>query len=159
MTTEQTPARKPYPSDVTDAEWAVIKRYIPAPKSGPNPWKHTRREILNAIRYKLRTGCGWAHLPHDLPHWKTASDYFYQWRDDGTWKRVNDALRRRLRRTMGRHSNASFGVIDTQSVQSTSAGGEVGFDAGKRRKGRKRHLVVDILGLLLAVLVTAASVS
>jgi putative transposase len=159
MATDQTPVRKPYPSDLTDEEWRVLKRYVPAPKPGPNPWKYTRREILNAIRYKLRTGCGWRHLPHDLPHWKTASDYFYLWRDDGTWQRLNDVLRRRLRRAMGRHADASFGVIDTQSVPTTSVGGDVGYDAGKRRKGRKRHVVVDIVGLLLAALVTAASVS
>src|SRR5215211_194097 len=159
MTTTTPQPRKSYPSDLTDEEWALIRRYIPAPKPGPNPWKYARREIVNAIRYKLRTGCGWEYLPHDLPPGKSASDYFYLWRDDGTWARLNDALRRRVRRAEGRKADPSLGVIDTQSVKGSASSGETGFDAGKKVKGRKRHVVVDILGLLIAVVVTAASVS
>lgn len=156
---EEQPPRKRYPSDLTDEEWNLIRRYIPAPKPGPNPYKYDRREIVNAIRYKLRSGCGWEYLPHDLPPWKSASDYFYLWRDDGTWERLTTALRRRLRRAAGRPSDPSLGIIDSQSVKGASEVGATGYDAGKRVKGRKRHVIVDILGLLLAVLVTAASVS
>ena len=153
------PTRKAYRSDLTDAEWELIRKYVPKPKPGPNPRKYTPREIVNAIRYKLRTGCGWDYLPHDLPPWKSVSDYFYRWRDDGTWERLNDALRKRVRKSEGRAKDPSLGIVDSQSVKSTASGGPVGFDAGKRVKGRKRHVVVDILGLLLVVIVTAASVS
>jgi putative transposase len=156
---ETAPLRKQYPSDLTDDQWMLIGPYIPKPQPGPNPWKYDRREIVNAIRYKLRTGCGWEYLPHDLPSWKSASDYFYLWRDDGTWDRLVTALRRRVRRAEGRADDPSLGIIDSQSVKSGSHVGASGFDGGKRVKGRKRHMIVDILGLLLAVCVTAASVS
>ena len=99
------------------------------------------------------------YLPKDLPPWKSASDYFYLWRDDGTWERLNAALRRKVRKAAGRAAEPTLGIVDSQSVKSTSAGGETGIDGGKRVKGRKRHLLVDILGGLLVVLVTAASVS
>ena len=91
---ETQPARKAYRSDLTDQEWELIRKFVPAPKPGPNPRKYSPREIVNAIRYKLRTGCPWEYLPHDLPPWKSVSDYFYLWRDDGTWKRLNDILRK-----------------------------------------------------------------
>lgn len=153
------PARKAYRSDLTDAEWDLIKKFIPAPKDGPNPCKYSRREIVNAIRYKLKTGCQWEYLPHDLPHWKSVSDYFYLWRDDGTWTRLNHALRGQVRRQEGRPSQPSLGILDSQSVRSVAGCRETGRDAGKRVKGRKRHMAVDILGLLIAILVTAASAS
>jgi len=156
---ETQPARKAYRSDLTDQEWELIRKFVPAPKPGPNPRKYSPREIVNAIRYKLRTGCPWEYLPHDLPPWKSVSDYFYLWRDDGTWKRLNDILRKRVRKAQGRSRDPSVGIVDTQSVKSAESGGSTGFDAGKRVKGRKRHIIVDVLGLLLVVMVTAASVS
>jgi len=114
---ETQPARKAYRSDLTDQEWELIRKFVPAPKPGPNPRKYSPREIVNAIRYKLRTGCPWEYLPHDLPPWKSVSDYFYLWRDDGTWKRLNDILRKRVRKAQGRSRDPSVGIVDTQSVR------------------------------------------
>jgi putative transposase len=159
ITMDPQPTRKAYRSDLTDQEWDLIKDFIPAPKHGPNPWKYPRREIVNAIRYKLHTGCQWEYLPHDLPPWKSVSDYFYLWRDDGTWMRLTAALRGQVRRKEGRAENPSLGIVDSQSVKSVGGCNETGIDAGKRVNGRKRHVVVDILGLLIVVFVTAASAS
>ena len=117
------------------------------------------RQVINAILYIVVTGCQWRMLPKDYPKWQTVYAYFRQWRDDGTWQRLHDTLRAEVRRRAGRHKHPPAGCLDTQSVKTTQVPGERGYDKGKNVHGRKRHLLVDTLGLLLAVVVTAASVS
>src|SRR5689334_5762514 len=114
--------RKAYPSDVSDREWELIGSLIPAPKSGGRPAKHSRREIVNAIRYVLRNGCGWRALPHDFPPYTTVYDYFRQWRDSGVWERANTALREQWRTKIGREAQPSAAIIDSQSVKTTEKG-------------------------------------
>jgi putative transposase len=119
---------------------------------------HTLREILNAIFYIVRSGCTWRMLPHDLPPWKTVYHYFRLWRKDGTWERINSALRVEVRVAAGREPEPSAAVIDSQSVKTTETPGVRGYDAGKKVNGRKRHLLVDTLGLVLMVVVHAANI-
>jgi putative transposase len=148
--------RKPYPSDLTDAQWDIIKPLIPSSKVG-RPRVHDMREVLNAIFYLTRSGCQWDMLPHDLPPKSTVYDHFAQWRDDGTWQNIMDALRRAVRRQEGREPAPSIACIDSQSVKGSEVGGQRGYDGGKKIRGVKRHIVVDTLGLLLTVVVSAAS--
>jgi transposase len=151
---------KRYPSDLTDAQWALIEPLVPEPGSGGRPAVHSRRRIVDAILYVNRTGCAWRQLPHDFPPWATVFWYFKQWRQEGVVDRLHGRLRDRVRDAQGRDPMASAGCVDAQSVKGADTVGAAvrGFDAGKKVNGRKRHIVVDTMGLLLLVVITSASV-
>jgi putative transposase len=150
--------RKPYPTDLSDAQWALLEPRIPPPRPGGRPRKTDLREVINAIFYLNRQGCTWRALPHDFPPWKTVYNYFEAWKRDGTWDRILTALRPRTREAAGRHPDPRVACIDSQSVKTAYGGEQVNIDGGKKVRGRKRHIVVDTLGLLMAVVVTAANV-
>src|SRR5471030_558662 len=147
-----------YPSDLSDEQWALAEPMLPAPPGGGRPPKTELRDVLDAILYILRTGCQWRYLPIDFPPKSTVWRYFDQWRRDGTLDRVHDLLRRKVRTLEKPYAPRTSASVDSQSVDTTSGGEARGRDNAKNVDGRKRHIVEDSMGLLLAVLVTAADV-
>jgi putative transposase len=143
--------RRAYPSDLSDREYACLEPYLPSPPPRGRPWRWPMREILDATFSIVRTGAQWRQLPYEYPPWQTVYWWFRRWRLDGFWERLNAALRVRLRVAAGRDPEPSAGIIDSQSVKTTAVGGVRGYDGGKKLSGRKRHLLVDTLGLVLRV--------
>ena len=147
-----------YPSDLTDREWALIAPMLPAAKRGGRLCTTNLRDIVDAIQYIAGSGCQWRMLPKDFPPVSTVRGYFYAWRDQGLWCAINQLLVAATRELEGRDGSPTAGVIDSQSVKTTEAGGVCGYDAGKKTKGRKPHILTDTIGLMLVLIIQSAEV-
>jgi putative transposase len=151
-------ARRPYPSDLTDAQWLLVEPLLPSAPGGGRPRTIDLREVVDAILYVDKTGCPWRALPHDFPPEGSVRHYFHAWRRGGVWERILDTLRQRVRRQEGKENEPTAAIIDSQSIKGSRTSGLRGYDAGKKVKGTKRHLLVDTMGLLLCVVVHAANI-
>jgi len=146
-----------YSSDLTNRQWQLIRQLLPQrSRLGRRPID--RRRVVNAILYVVRTGCQWRMLPKSFPNWSTVYGIFWKWRNDGAWQRIHDRLREKVRRAAGKKSTPTVAIVDSQSIRTAEGGEERGYDAGKKITGRKRHVAVDTLGMLLAVVVHSAGI-
>lgn len=151
-------ARRAYPSDVSDDAWMLLHPLVPEAENNPGKAPIDRREIVNAIFYVVLTGVQWRYLPHDFPNWRTVYEYFAKWSRDGTWDRMEQALRAKARRASRRKARTTLGIIDSQTAKTSESGGPRGYDGSKKTLGRKRNLVVDSIGLPITHVRTSANV-